>query len=80
MTTWREVGKEMERKGEQGDEKHQREEGARGWASLLALRFHLLAMPVPGKYRGGCSQSSIGWNIGPSMEDLEKVPKGSATL
>ena len=41
------------------------------------------AMPVPGKYRSGCSQSSIGWNSGPPMEELEKVPKelkGSATL
>jgi hypothetical protein len=39
------------------------------------------AMPVPGKYRSGCSQSSIGWNTGPLMEELEKVPKeyGSAT-
>ena len=41
------------------------------------------AMPVPGKYRSGCSLSSIGWNTGPPMEELEKVPKelkGSATL
>ena len=41
------------------------------------------AMPVPGKYRSGCSQSSIRWNTGPPMEKLEKVPKvlkGSATL
>ena len=41
------------------------------------------AMPVPGKYKSGCSQSSIGWNTGPPMKDLEKVPKelkGSATL
>jgi hypothetical protein len=41
------------------------------------------AMPVPGKYRSGCSQSSIGWNTGPPMEKLEKAPKelkGSATL
>jgi hypothetical protein len=41
------------------------------------------AMPVPGKYRSGCSQSSIGWNTGPPMKELEKVPKelkGSATL
>jgi len=40
-------------------------------------------MPVPGKYRSGCSQSSIGWNTGPPMEELEKVPKelkGAATL
>jgi hypothetical protein len=22
-------------------------------------------MPVPGKHRSGCSQSSIGWNTGP---------------
>jgi len=41
------------------------------------------AMPVPGKYRSGCSQSAIGWNIGSPMEKLEKAPKelkGSATL
>jgi hypothetical protein len=41
------------------------------------------AMPVPGKYRSGCSQSSIGWNTRPPMEKLEKAPKvlkGSATL
>jgi hypothetical protein len=40
-------------------------------------------MPVPGKYRSGFSQSSIGWNTGLPMEDLEKVAKelkGSATL
>jgi hypothetical protein len=33
------------------------------------------AMPVPGKYRSGCSESSIGRNTGPPMEELEKVPK-----
>jgi hypothetical protein len=41
------------------------------------------AMPLPGKYRSGCSQSSIGWNTGPPMEELEKVPKelkGSAAI
>jgi hypothetical protein len=32
-------------------------------------------MLVPGKYRSGCSQSSIEWNTGPSMEELEKLPK-----
>ena len=40
-------------------------------------------MPVPGKYRSGCSQSSGGWDTGPPMEELEKVPKelnGSAIL
>jgi hypothetical protein len=25
--------------------------------------------------RSGCSQSSIGWNTGPPMEELEKEPK-----
>jgi hypothetical protein len=37
----------------------------------------------PSKHRSGCSQSAIGWITGPSMEELEKVPKelkGSATL
>ena len=41
------------------------------------------AMPVPDKYRSGGSESSIGWNTWPPMEELEKVPKelkGSATL
>jgi hypothetical protein len=41
------------------------------------------AMPVPGKYRSGCSQSSIRWNTGAPVEELEKVPKelkGSVTL
>ena len=41
------------------------------------------AMPVPSKYRSGCSQSSIGWSTGSLMKELEKVAKelmGSATL
>jgi hypothetical protein len=41
------------------------------------------ASPVTGKYRSGCSQSSIGWITGPPMEELEKIPKelkGSETL
>jgi hypothetical protein len=33
------------------------------------------AMPGPGKYRSGCSQSSIGCNTGPPMEKLEKQPR-----
>jgi hypothetical protein len=33
------------------------------------------ALQVPGKYRSGCSQSSIGWNTGPQMKELEKEPK-----
>jgi hypothetical protein len=40
-------------------------------------------MPMHGKHRSGCSLSAIGPNTGPSMEELEKVPKelkGSATL
>ena len=47
------------------------------------IAFSCEAMPVPGKYRSVCSQSSIGWNTGPLMKELEKVPKelkGSATL
>jgi hypothetical protein len=32
-------------------------------------------MPMPGKYRSGCLQSFLGWNTGPPMEELEKVPK-----
>jgi hypothetical protein len=36
-----------------------------------ALSFE--AMPFPGKYRSGCSQSSIGWNTGFPMKELEKV-------
>ena len=47
---------------------------------VIAVSYE--AIPVPGKYRRGCSQSSIGWNTGPLMEELEKVPKelkGSAT-
>jgi hypothetical protein len=41
------------------------------------------AMPVPGKYRNGCSQSSIGWSTESPIKELEKVPKelkGSAAL
>jgi hypothetical protein len=37
-------------------------------------------MPVLGKYRSGCSQSSIGWNTGPPMEKLEKIPKELKSL
>ena len=33
------------------------------------------SMPMPSKYRSGGPQSSIGWIIGPLMEELEKVPK-----
>jgi hypothetical protein len=33
------------------------------------------ALPVPGKYRSGYSQSSIGWSTGSTMKELEKVPK-----
>jgi hypothetical protein len=40
-------------------------------------------MPVPGKYRSGCSQLSIEWNTGLLKKELGKIPKelkGSATL
>jgi hypothetical protein len=33
------------------------------------------ALSVPGKYRSGCSQSSIGWSIGSPVKELEKVPR-----
>ena len=39
------------------------------------------ALPVPDKYRGGCSQPSIGLSTGSPMKELEKVskePKGFA--
>jgi hypothetical protein len=37
--------------------------------------FSCEPIPVPGKYRSGCSKSSIGWNTGTLMKELEKVPK-----
>jgi hypothetical protein len=46
-----------------------------GIPQLIAVSCE--AMPVPDKYRSGCSQSSIGWNTGSPMEELEKVPKGA---
>ena len=33
------------------------------------------ALPAPDKYRGGCSQPTIGLNRGSPMEELEKRPK-----
>jgi hypothetical protein len=58
--------------------------------SVSALNFvsvtpsvGILSTLLPGKYKSGCSQSSIGWNTGSPMKELEKVPrelKGSATL
>jgi hypothetical protein len=32
-------------------------------------------LPVPDKYRDGCSQASIGLSIGSPMEELENGPK-----
>jgi hypothetical protein len=32
-------------------------------------------MPMPDKYRSGCSQPSIVWNTGSPMKELEKVFK-----
>ena len=45
------------------------------YASKILLKGPCEAMPVPGKYRNGCSQSSIGWNTGSPMKELEKGPK-----
>jgi hypothetical protein len=42
---------------------------------LTLKRISCEAMPVPGKQRSGCSQSAIGWNTRPPMEELEKVTK-----
>jgi hypothetical protein len=56
---------------------------AKFWRKDPDIAVSCEAMPVPGKYRSGCSQSCIGWNTGPPMEEPEKVPKelkGSATL
>ena len=56
---------------------------ARFWWRDPGITVSYEAMPVPGKYRSGCSQSSIRWNIGAPMEEVEKVPKElkvSATL
>jgi hypothetical protein len=41
----------------------------------LIIAISCEAMPVSDKYRTRCSQSSIGWNTGPLMKELEKVPK-----
>jgi hypothetical protein len=57
-----------------------------GWGScsrdpVIAVLYE--DMPVPGKYRSGCSQSSIRRNTGPPIEKDEKAPKElkeSATL
>jgi hypothetical protein len=32
-------------------------------------------LPVPDKYRSGCSQPSTGWSTRSLMKELEKVPK-----
>ena len=40
-------------------------------------------IPGWGRYRSGCSQSSIGWDTEPPMKEQEKVPKelkGSISL
>jgi hypothetical protein len=45
--------------------------------------LYILDILVSGKYRSGCSQSSIGWNTRFPVEELEKVTKelkGSITL
>jgi hypothetical protein len=50
---------------------------------LLSKLTKSEAIPMPGKHRRGCYQSSIVWITGPLMKELEKVPKElkvSATL
>jgi hypothetical protein len=56
---------------------------SRFWQKDPDIAVSCEAMPVPGKYKSRCSQSSIGWNTGPPMEEQEKVHKelkGSTTL
>jgi hypothetical protein len=63
---------------------HADQHGARKVAeNSISLGVSCEATPVPGKYRSRCSQSPIGWNTGPPMEELGKAPKelkGSATV
>ena len=43
---------------------------------LISITGNLMvAIPVPDKYRSGCSQPSIGLSKGTSMKELEKGPK-----
>jgi hypothetical protein len=35
------------------------------------------AMPVPSKYRSGCSQSSIGWNTEPPNKGARESTQGT---
>jgi hypothetical protein len=44
------------------------------WQELV-IAVSLEALPVPDKYRSGCSQPSIGWSTGSPMEEPEKVSK-----
>jgi hypothetical protein len=54
------------------------------WSVSQFIRYFHGSPRIPGlKNRSGCSQSSIGWNTGPPMEELEKALKelkGFATL
>ena len=70
--------KTKERLPQSGDPSHNQPQNP----DTIAYASKIL-MPVPGKYRSECSQSSIGWNTGPPMEYPEKLSKelkGSATL
>jgi hypothetical protein len=49
--------------------------GIAGSSGSTDIAVSCEALPVPGKYISGCSQSSIRWNTGPPMEKLEKAPK-----
>jgi hypothetical protein len=43
--------------------------------SLSCLQETFIALPVPDKYKSGCSQPSIGQSTGSPVKELEKVPK-----
>ena len=51
------------------------------WMSISAcsqepdIAVSLKALPVPDKYRSGCSQPSIELSVGSSMKKLERVAK-----
>jgi hypothetical protein len=75
---WKELQRTIQRLPPPGDGSHNQSPNPDtiAHASKILLRdpdiaVSCEAMPVPGKYRSGCSQSSIGCNTGPPMEELQ---------
>jgi hypothetical protein len=48
----------------------------RAWGQEADIVLSCEDLPVPDKYRSGCSETSIGLSTGSPMMELEKVPKG----